>query len=246
MDDLKYWVAFSRIPSIGTVRMRLLESGFASLQEAWEAPSSSFKAIGIEGSALRQITERRPLIDPDAEMERMEKAGVRAFTWNDSEYPSALKEIYDPPPIIYLKGAFTARDAHGVAVIGTRRATAYGREACAALVKDLAIAGITIISGLAKGIDGIAHRTTIEAGGRTIAVMGSGLDIIYPADHRALAQKISETGVLMSEFPMGTVDPEPELALPGLSRRSSLDPSCQAEICHQGATKYESDLTSCL
>ena len=83
MDDLKYWVAFSCIPSIGTVRMRLLESGFASLQEAWEAPSSSFKAVGIEGSALRQITERRPPIDPDAEMEGMEKAGVRAFTWNN-------------------------------------------------------------------------------------------------------------------------------------------------------------------
>ena len=106
--------------------------------------------------------------------------------------------------MIYLKGAFTERDAHGVAVIGTRRATAYGREACAALVKDLAIAGITIIRGLAKDIDGIAHRTTIEAVGRTIAVLGSGLDVVYPAGHRALAQKISETGVLMSEFPLGT------------------------------------------
>ena len=134
------------------------------------------------------------LIDPDAEMERMGKAGVRAFTWNNAEYPSALKEIYDPPSVKYLKGAFTERDAHGVAVIGTRRATAYGREACAALVKDLAIAGITIISGLAKGIDGIAHRTPIEAGGRTIAVLGSGLDVVYTAGHRSLAQKISGPG----------------------------------------------------
>ena len=127
-------------------------------------------------------------------MERMGKAGVRACTWNNAEYPSALKEIYDPPSVKYLKGAFTERDAHGVAVIGTRRATAYGREACAALVKDLAIAGITIISGLAKGIDGIAHRKTIEAGGRTIAVLGSGLDVVYTAGHRSLAQKISGPG----------------------------------------------------
>ena len=204
MDDLKYWVAFSRIPSIGTVRMRLLENGFSSLQAAWEASGSDLQAMGIEGSALRQITERRPLIDPDSEMERMDKAGIRAFNWNHPEYPPALKEIYDPPPVLYLKGAFAERDAHGVAVIGTRRATAYGREACAALVKDLAAAGITIISGLAKGIDGIAHRTTLEGGGRTIAVMGSGLDVVYPADHRALAQKISETGVLLSEYPLGT------------------------------------------
>jgi DNA processing protein len=204
MDDLKYWVAFSRIPSIETVRMRMLESGFESIQAAWKATSSSLKAVGIEGSALRQITEHRPLIDPDAKMERMEKAVVRALTWNDSEYPSALKELYDPPPVLYLKGTFMEHDAHGVAVIGTRRATAYGREACAALVKDLASAGITIISGLAKGIDGIAHRTTLEAGGRTIAVMGSGIDVVYPSDHRALAQRISETGVLLSEYLLGT------------------------------------------
>jgi len=184
--------------------MRLLENGFESLQTAWDASASDLRAVGIEGSALRQITERRPLIDPDSEMERMDKAGVRAFNWNHPEYPPALKEIYDPPPVLYLKGAFAERDAHGVAVIGTRRATAYGREACAALVKDLVAAGITIISGLAKGIDGIAHRTTLDAGGRTIAVMGSGIDVVYPADHRALAQKISETGVLMSEFPLGT------------------------------------------
>ena len=204
MEDLKYRVAFIRIPSIGTVRMRTLEGGFETLRDAWEAPSASLKAAGIDGRALQQITGRRPLIDPDAEMERLEVAGVRAITWHDSEYPPVLKEIYDPPPVLFLKGGFVESDAYGVAVVGTRRATAYGREACAAIVKDLASAGITIISGLARGIDGIAHTTTLEAGGRTIAVMGSGMDVVYPADHRKLAQRISETGILLSEYPLGT------------------------------------------
>ncbi len=204
MDDLKYWVAFSRIPSIGSVRMRVLESAFSSLREAWEAPASALKAAGLSGGVLRQIGEKRPTIDPDREMDRLAQAGVRAMTWHDDEYPPALKEIYDPPPVLYFRGGFIPEDVNGVAVVGTRRASAYGREACAALVRDLAAAGVTIVSGLARGVDAIAHTTALEAGGRTIAVMGTGVDVIYPADHRQLAQRIADTGALVSEYPLGT------------------------------------------
>ena len=203
MDDLKYWVAFSRIPSIGTVRMRVLQSAFATLREAWEAPAPALKAAGLTANVLQQVTARRPAIDPDGEMEQLDKAGVKAITWHNDEYPAALKEIYDPPPVLFYKGGFTPEDVCGVAVVGTRRASAYGREACAALVRDLATAGVTIVSGLARGIDGIAHNSALEAGGRTIAVMGAGVDVIYPSDHKQLAQRIAETGALLSEYPLG-------------------------------------------
>ena len=106
MDDTKYSVAFSRIPSIGTVRMRLLESAFSSMREAWEAPASALKAAGLTANALQQVTSRRPGIDPDHEMELIEQAGVRALSWHDSDYPAALKEIYDPPPVLFCKGGF--------------------------------------------------------------------------------------------------------------------------------------------
>ena len=203
MDDIKYRVAFSRIPSIGTVRMRLLEAAFPTMQDAWEAPASALKDAGLTANALQQVTSRRNDMDPDREMEQLERAGVRVISWHDDAYPAALKEIYDPPPVLFHKGGFTPEDACGVAVVGTRRASAYGREACAYLVRDLAAAGVTIISGLARGIDAIAHTTALEAGGRTIAVMGTGIDVIYPAEHKQLAQRVADTGALVSEYPLG-------------------------------------------
>ena len=203
MDNIKYWVAFSRIPSVGAVRMRLIEAAFPSLRDAWEAPASDLKAAGLTASVLQQVSARRGSIDPDREMELLERAGVRAVSWHDDEYPAALKEIYDPPPVLYYKGAFAPEDACGVAVVGTRRASAYGREACASLVRDLAAAGVTIVSGLARGVDAIAHTTALESGGRTIAVMGTGVDVIYPADHKQLAARVAETGALVSEYPLG-------------------------------------------
>ena len=118
MDDIKYSVAFSRIPSIGTVRMRLLESAFSSMHEAWEAPASALKAAGLTANALQQVTSRRPSIDPDREMELLELAGVRSLSWHDDDYPAALKEIYDPPPVLFSKGGFAPEDVCGVAVRG--------------------------------------------------------------------------------------------------------------------------------
>lgn len=208
MDDLKYRVAFSRIPSVGTVRTRLIEAAFPSMREAWEAPTAALKAAGLTANVLQQVTSRRNDIDPDREMELLERAGVQAVSWQDETYPAALKEIYDPPPVLYFKGGFAPEDACGVAVVGTRRASAYGREACTMLVRDLASAGVTIISGLARGIDAAAHSTALEAGGRTIAVMGTGVDVIYPSDHKQLAVRVAESGALVSEYPLG-VRPDP-------------------------------------
>ena len=204
MADIKYWVAFSLIPQLGTVRFRLLEGYFKSLERAWTAGTEEFKAAGIDGKTARGIVSHRDNINPDAEMERLDRAGTRALTWNDPGYPPRLKEISDPPPVLYLRGELLPEDERSVAVVGTRKATAYGREAAGVLSRDLARSGVTIVSGLARGIDSIAHRAALEGEGRTIAVFGCGLDIIYPSEHRRLAQDILERGALVSEYPLGT------------------------------------------
>ena len=153
VTDTKYWVAFSRIPNLGTVRFRLLEGYFSSLADAWSASLGDLKAAGIDDKTARGVIAHRPGISPDMEMDKLERAQVKAINWNDSSYPPRLKEISDPPPILYLKGNLLPEDERSVAVVGTRRATAYGREAAHTLTRDLASSGVTIVSGLARGID---------------------------------------------------------------------------------------------
>ncbi len=203
VEETKYWVAFSRIPAVGAVRFRRLLDAFGSLEAAWRATLADLKAAGLDQRALSSVSQIRPRLDPDAEMARLDSQDVRALTWEDPAYPTLLKEIYDAPPVLYVKGALLPEDGRAVAVVGTRGATSYGREACAALVRDLALSGVTIVSGLARGIDGIAHRVALEVRGRTIAVMGSGLDIVYPSEHRGLAAEIPKSGALVSEYPLG-------------------------------------------
>ncbi|MBI2935994.1 MAG: DNA-protecting protein DprA [Chloroflexi bacterium] len=204
MDDTKYWVAFARLSAIGTVRTRLLERAFGTLEQAWRAPSSALQAAGLDQRSVRQLVATRDRIDPDEEMQRLGRLGFRVITWHGSEYPASLKEIHDPPPLLFVWGSLLAQDQRAVAVVGTRRATAYGREACETLVRGLAAAGVTIVSGLARGIDGVAHQATLGVGGRTIAVLGSGLDVIYPHEHRALAEAVAQTGAVVSELPLGS------------------------------------------
>jgi DNA processing protein len=204
MDDTKYWVAFTRIPSLGTVRFRLLEGAFGSLEEAWGATPAALTAAGLDRRAVASVAQLRPGLDPDAEMAQLETHGVHPLTWRHPDYPPFLKEIHDPPPVLFIKGTLLPQDQRAVAVVGTRRATAYGREACEALVGDLARSGVTIVSGLARGIDSVAHRAALQAGGRTLAVMGSGLDVMYPPEHRGLADEIVAAGALVGEHPLGT------------------------------------------
>ena len=136
-------------------------------------------------------------------MAALERAGVTAVTWNDSGYPSRLKEIADPPAVLFYKGTLLASDDRSVAIVGTRSPTTYGREAAAVLSRGLAQAGLTVVSGLALGIDGVAHRTALESGGRTIAVLAGGLDRVYPRDHTFLFQQIQEQGAVVSEQALG-------------------------------------------
>jgi len=202
-NDIKYWVGFNNIPGIGRVRLGQLESYFGSLEPAWNAPIGEMKRAGLDSSALRAIEQWRGKIDPDAEMEKLERHRIQVLTCKDASYPRRLKEIYDYPPVLYVKGTMLPEDEWCLAVVGTRRATVYGKQVTEEIVTDLARSKITIVSGLAKGIDTIAHRAALEAGGRTLAVFASGLDIVYPAENHKLARDIMEHGALLSEYPLG-------------------------------------------
>jgi DNA processing protein len=201
--DIKYWVGFSMIPRIGRVKISQLESYFGNLEQAWQANPADLKQAGLDNSSVNAITHWRPRISLDEEMEKLAHYGIKVLTFRDPDYPSRLKEIYDYPPILYIRGSLLPQDEWCLAVVGTRRATVYGRQVAEEIVTDLARNKITIVSGLAKGIDSIAHQSALEAGGRTIAVFASGLDIVYPGENASLARTIIQQGALISEYPLG-------------------------------------------
>lgn len=209
VDELKYCVAFSGIAGIGRVRVSQLSEYFGNLQDAWHAPPDKLKQAGLDSRTIAAVTAARPGISPEAEMEKLERYGARALVYDDPLYPARLKEIYDYPPVLYVRGTLPAEDEPGLAIVGTRRPTIYGRQVTEEIVADLARSGIIIISGLARGIDSVAHRAALDAGGKTIAVFASGLDIVYPGENTRLAQAIMERGALVSEHPLG-VKPRPE------------------------------------
>ena len=208
-EELKYWVGFSQIPGIGRVRTSQLKEHFGSLQGAWEASEDALKQAGLDSRSIDTLVLLRPKISLDDGMERMAKYKVEAIACEDPLYPPRLKEIYDHPPVLYVRGNLPCEDALCLAVVGTRRPTIYGRQVTEEIVADLVRNNIVIVSGLARGIDTIAHRTALNAGGKTMAVFASGLDIVYPGENAKLAQAIMEQGALVSEYPLG-VKPKPE------------------------------------
>ena len=201
---LQYWVGFSRVPGIGPVRMRALLDHLGDVREAWQASTATLQAVGFDRRTIESFVTERSRLDLAVELERVAQQGVTVLTWDSPDYPSLLMNISDPPPVLYVKGELLPRDEWALAVVGTRRATVYGREATRRLVSGLAPGGVTIVSGLARGIDTHAHQIALDVGGRTVAVLGCGIDIIYPAQNRELAQRIVENGALVSEYPLGT------------------------------------------
>jgi len=203
-NDIKYWVGFSLIPGIGRVKLTQLENYFGNLENAWKAAPVDLKHSGLDRSSINAITSWRAKVSLEAEMEKLDHYGVRVLSWHDPDYPSRLKEIYDYPPVLYVRGSLLPEDEWCLAVVGTRRATVYGRQVTEEIVADLARSRIAIVSGLAKGIDSIAHSSALDAGGRSIAVFACGLDIVYPAENANLARRIMQQGALISEYPLGT------------------------------------------
>jgi len=202
--ELPYWLAFNRIAGIGRVRYQVMLSHFGRLSEAWRAGAADLRAAGLDNRAVRTIRAGRAAIDPDTELEALTKHGVHAVTWDDEGYPARLKDIDDAPPVLYLRGALAPGDELAVAVVGTRRPTPYGRQVAEEFAYQLSCERLTIVSGLARGVDAIAHRAALQAGGRTLAVLACGLDMVYPPEHTKLAREVAERGAVLSEQPPGT------------------------------------------
>jgi DNA processing protein len=200
--ETAHWLAISRVPHIGPVRIERLLERFGSLATAWSAPAEELR-VTLDSRSVAELIAARNRIDPNEELERISRLEIRAVHPGHTSYPRLLAETAGRPTILYVRGEIHPGDESSVAIVGTRRATPYGRQSAERIATELAQAGVTVVSGLARGVDAAAHRAALAAGGRTIAVLGSGPDVIYPAEHQRLAEQILESGAVISEFPPG-------------------------------------------
>jgi DNA processing protein len=204
MEEKKYWVGFNLINGIGSVRMQALIRYFDGLESAWKASPAELADAGMSLKLVERIVQARTQVDLDKIWTRIESQGIKILTWEEEAYPQRLKEIEQPPPVLYLRGDYLPDDLFAVAIVGTQRVTPYGRQVTEELATHMACHGITVVSGLARGVDAIAHQTALKAGGRTIGVLGSGVDKIYPPEHRQLAERMETTGAVVSDYAPGT------------------------------------------
>ncbi|MEZ0395633.1 MAG: DNA-processing protein DprA [Anaerolineales bacterium] len=202
--DKRYWVGFNLVKGIGAVRFQALQEHFGDLAIAWQAPPEALRAAGLGAKVVERLLQVRAAVDLERLLNQIEKQGIAVLTWEEDAYPARLREIDQPPPVLYVRGELTDEDAWAVAIVGTRRVTAYGRQVTEELASFLAENGVTVISGLARGVDAIAHQAALRAGGRTVAVLGCGVDRVYPPEHAALAEKIIRAGALVSDYAPGT------------------------------------------
>lgn len=203
-DKRLFWIGLNLVKGIGPVRLQALMDYFTDLEDAWKANRTDLLQAGLNQKTVDSLLEVRTHVDLEAYYQQMIQQGIRIVTWLDEDYPSRLKNIPQPPPVLYLRGEYEQSDHWAVAVVGTRRITSYGRQVTEQLATLLARNGITVVSGLARGVDAVAHQASLAAGGRTLAVLGSGIDQIYPPEHRPLAEKITSAGALISDYAPGT------------------------------------------
>jgi DNA processing protein len=204
MDDKRYWIAFNLVRGIGAVRLQGLIDHFGDAASAWRGEPEELRAAGLGSKIVDRLVELRSSLDVEGLWERVAAQGIGVITVQDETYPQRLKEIDQPPPVLYARGGLLPEDDFAVAIVGTRRVTPYGRQVTEELAAFLAGNGLTIVSGLARGVDAIAHTAALRAGGRTVAVLGSGVDRIYPPENRVLAGQIIEHGAVLSDYPIGT------------------------------------------
>lgn len=205
MDNLEASIALNMIPQMGPVRLKRLLGRFGSAEDILLARADQLASVDGVGNALADnIVRWRDFADPQTELEKAAALGAHVITPQDDEYPAALREIHDPPIVLYVRGRLTERDGNAVAVVGSRKASHYATECAKKLSFQMAYAGLTVVSGLARGIDTAAHQGALAAKGRTVAVIGSGLGALYPPENKVLADRIAENGAVISEFPVGT------------------------------------------
>jgi len=205
-DERRALITLSLVPGVGPGRLRALRSVFGSAQAVLRAPAS--RLVRVDGVGRQTADAIRAWDDApavEAQIRRAEAVGARLVALGDGEYPHLLAQIYDPPPFLWVRGRIDPADDLAVAVVGTRKATDYGCRVAETFAADLAAAGVTVVSGLAYGVDIAAHRGALAAGGRTVAVLGSGVDRIYPARHGPTVRRIlaDDAGAVVSEFPLG-------------------------------------------
>ncbi len=203
-EEELHWLALRLVPGLGMSKaLRLIEQLRTPL-EIFRASRSDLEAAGLSGSVAQTIASGCTFEDAVDQQQKMLETGTALVPISDPRYPARLKEIYDPPVALFARGRLDLLQSVMLGVVGTRRPTVYGIAAAERLSPDLAQAGLTIVSGMARGIDTAAHRSTLAIGSDTIAVFGCGVDLVYPAENRKLAAEIAEKGLLLSEFPMGS------------------------------------------
>jgi DNA processing protein len=204
-DQKKYWVGFNLVKGIGSARMRSLLNAFGSAENAWKAPVEALENAGLSPHLAENVTRLRSSDTVERAWDEIQKKDIRVLTWEEADYPRRLKEIEQPPPVLYLRGQIVEADQWAVAIVGTRRITAYGRQVSEEIAQQLAQNGVSVVSGLARGVDSVAHTAALKNNGRTLAVLGNGVDQIYPPEHRKLTEEIIQHGALISDYPPGTV-----------------------------------------
>lgn len=202
-------LGFNHVRGIGAVRLQHLLQTFGDAETAWHASADDLRRSGLSEKLIQTLVETRNHLDLDGIWERLREQSIQVITWDDEEYPRRLREIGQPPPVLYVRGKLLTDDDFAVAVVGTRRVTSYGRRAAEDIAAALAQQRVTVVSGLARGVDSIAHQAALNGGGRTLAVLGCGVDRIYPPEHHRLAEEICAYGALLSDYPPGT---EPDAA----------------------------------
>ena len=204
MDPRMYWVGFNMVKGIGAVRFRALLEAFGSAEAAWNASPVALSDAGLSQKVVENFQRVRKGVSLEQVAERIHSLDVQVLTWDDPAYPRHLKEIDQPPPVLYVRGRLQPEDDWAVAIVGTRKVTAYGRQVAEEVAATLASSGVTIVSGLARGVDSIAHQAALNAGGRSLAVLGNGVDLVYPPENRKLAAQLVEHGALLSDYAVGT------------------------------------------
>src|SRR5688572_10171093 len=198
-----HWLALELVPGLGPRKAVQLIEKFRSIESVFRASREELEACGLSGSVAQSIASGCTFEDAADQQQKMREFSTQLVPISDDRYPSRLREIFDPPPVLFARGRVELLNSVMLGVVGTRRPTAYGVAATERLTSDLAKAQLTIVSGMARGVDTSAHKATLDAGGNTIAVFGCGVDMVYPAENRKLAATIAEKGLVLSEFPMG-------------------------------------------
>ena len=202
-EEELYWLALRMMPGLGSRRSSLLLERFRSIRAIFHASPAELEGAGMPGALARSIASGCSFEDGAAQQQLVRDAGVQLITLGDSRYPELLRRVFDPPPVLFCRGRIELLSSVNVGVVGTRHPTPYGIAAAERLAGDLARAGVTIVSGMARGIDTAAHKAALAGEGMTVAVLGCGVDIVYPSENRKLAAEIAAKGLVLSEFPMG-------------------------------------------